>query len=319
MTTILYLVGGVLAIVLSANWLVEGASSIAKKYGISDLVVGLTIVAFGTSAPELTVNVFSALEGSTDIAIGNILGSNIGNIFLILGVSALIHPLAIQKNTTWKEIPFSLLAAVVLGIVANDQWIDKSPGGNFVSVIDGLVLLSFFIIFLVYTLEIAKQQPALDAEEPARLLPFWRAVVYVAVGLLGLYFGGRFFVEGAINIASQLGMSERLIGLTIVAIGTSLPELATSVVAAFKKNADIAVGNVVGSNIFNIFFILGTTAIIKPLPFSAASNLDVGVTILASLLLFLTTMTFRRKKVDRSEGAVFVLIYAGYLFYIISV
>ena len=315
--TFLFLIGGVAAIVFSANWLVEGASFIARKFGISDLVVGLTIVAFGTSAPELTVNVFSALEGSTDIAIGNVLGSNIGNIFLILGISAIIHPLLIQKNTTWKEIPLSLLAAVVLGIVANDKWIDKSTTGNFVSAIDGLVLLAFFIIFLVYTLEIAKQQPATPSEETAKALPMWKAILYVILGLLGLYFGGKYFVQGAISIATQLGMSERLIGLTIVAIGTSLPELATSVVAAYKKNADIAVGNVVGSNIFNIFFILGTTALIKPLPFSPASNFDIGATILASLLLFVTTLTFGRKKIDRIEGVLFLLIYAGYIIYIL--
>lgn len=314
----LFLTGGVVAIVLSAGWLVEGASSIARRFGVSDLVVGLTIVAFGTSAPELTVNVFSALEGSTDIAVGNILGSNIGNIFLILGISAIIHPLVIQKNTTWKEIPLSLLAAVVLGIVANDKWIDKSTSGNFVSAIDGLVLLAFFTIFLVYTFEIARQQTSRETENEAKPLAVWKAILYVVFGLLGLYFGGKYFVQGAISVATQLGMSERLIGLTIVAIGTSLPELATSVVAAYKKNADIAVGNVVGSNIFNIFFILGTTALIKPLPFSEASNFDIGATILASLLLFLTTMTFGRKKIDRVEGVVFLLIYAAYLFYIIT-
>lgn len=317
MITYLFLIGGVAAIVYSANWLVEGASSIAKKFGISDLVVGLTIVAFGTSAPELTVNVFSAVEGSTDIAIGNVLGSNIVNIFFILGVSAMIHPLLIQKNTTWKEIPLSLLAAVVLGIVANDQWIDNSPSGNFVSAIDGLVLLCFFAIFLVYTIEITKNQPVITTEESDIPLPLWKALLYVMLGLLGLYFGGKYFVQGAISIASQLGMSERLIGLTIVAVGTSLPELATSVVAAYKKKADIAVGNVVGSNIFNIFFILGITSLIKPLPFGEASNFDIGVTILASLLLFLTTLTFGRKKIDRIEGVIFVLLYAGYIFYII--
>lgn len=317
MITYLFLIGGVAAIVFSANWLVEGASSIAKKLGISDLVVGLTIVAFGTSAPELTVNVFSAVEGSTDIAIGNVLGSNIVNIFFILGVSAMIHPLLMQKNTTWKEIPLSLLAAVVLGIIANDQWIDNSPTGNFVSATDGLVLLSFFSVFLVYTIEIARNQPDTKTEEQANPLPMWKAGLYVILGLLGLYFGGKYFVEGAISVASRLGMSERLIGLTIVAIGTSLPELATSVVAAYKKNADIAVGNVVGSNIFNIFFILGITALIKPLPFGAASNFDVGVTVLASLLLFLTTITFGRKKVDRIEGVIFVLLYMAYILYVL--
>lgn len=310
------LFGGIAAIVLSAHWLVEGSSSIAKKYGISDLVIGLTIVAFGTSAPELTVNVFSALEGSTDIAIGNVLGSNIANIFLILGISSIIYPLLIQKNTTWKEIPLSLLAAVVLGIMANDQWLDGSTTGNFISRIDGLVLLCFFVIFLVYTIEIAKNQSV--SEEVGTPMPIWKASLFVVLGLAGLYFGGKYFVQGATSVASQLGMSERLIGLTIVAIGTSLPELATSIVAALRKKADIAVGNVVGSNIFNIFFILGITSTIQPLPFSPPSNLDILVTIAASFLLFLTTITLGKKRVDRSEGVVFVLLYVGYIVYSIS-
>lgn len=313
MVEILVLLAGGIAIIFSANWLVEGATAIARKAGISDLVIGLTIVAFGTSAPELTVNVFSALEGSTDIAIGNVLGSNISNVFLILGISAIIHPLVIQRNTTWKEIPFSLLAAVVLGIVANDVFLDGDQLGNFVSVTDGLVLLCFFLIFLVYTLEIARNQPAEQVAGEEQQASIAKAIIYVLVGLAGLYFGGKYFVQAASSLAAQLGMSERLIGLTIVAIGTSLPELATSVVAALKKKADIAVGNVVGSNIFNIFFILGTTAVIRPLPFSTASNLDIGVVILASFLLFLTTMTLGRKKVDRLEGVVFLLLYGGYM------
>lgn len=312
-----FLLGGMALIIFSANWLVEGASSIAKRWGISDLVIGLTIVAFGTSAPELTVNVFSALEGSTDIAIGNVLGSNIANIFLILGVAALIYPLSIQKNTTWKEIPLSLLAAVVLGFLANDQLIDKSPLGSQVSRIDGLVLLSFFLIFLVYTFEIARNQSKNQSETDEAIVPMrlWKSILMVIAGFTGLYFGGKYLVEGAINIAKDLGMSERLIGLTIIAIGTSLPELATSVVAAFRKKADIAIGNIVGSNIFNIFFILGTTATIMPLPFNPAANIDLVITILASLLLFLTTFTLGRKSVDRLEGGLFVLIYIGYIVY----
>lgn len=309
----LLLVGGIALIIFSANWLVEGASSIAKAYGLSDLVIGLTIVAFGTSAPELTVNLFSALQGSTDIAIGNVLGSNIANIFLIAGIAALIYPLSIQKNTTWKEIPLSLLAAIVLGIIANDQLIDGSDTGNFVSRIDGMILLCFFVIFMVYTMEIAKSGSA--EEEDFKKMPLWKGLLLVGAGLAGLYFGGKYLVEGAINIAKELGMSEKLIGLTIVAVGTSLPEMATSVVAAFKKKTDIAIGNIVGSNIFNIFFILGLTSVIQPLPFSPSINFDIGVTILASFLLFLTTITLGKKRVDRLEGAIFVLLYIGYIIY----
>lgn len=309
----LFLFGGIALIIFSANWLVDGASSIAKKYGVSDIVIGLTIVAFGTSAPELTVNIFSAMQGSTDIAIGNVLGSNIANILLIVGISSIIYPLSIQRNTTWKEIPLSLLAAVVLGIIANDQLIDNSISGNVVSRADGLILLSFFVIFLVYTVEIAKNQT--EVEEQATLLPIWKATAFVVLGLAGLFFGGKYLVEGAVNIAKGAGISERIIGLTIVAVGTSLPELATSVVAALKKKADIAIGNIVGSNIFNIFFILGITSVLQPLPFNSASNLDIAVTILASLLLFLSTITLGRKRVDRPEGAIFILLYIGYIVY----
>ena len=308
----LFLFGGIALIIVSANWLVDGASSIAKKFGISDIVIGLTIVAFGTSAPELTVNIFSALQGSTDIAIGNVLGSNIANIFLILGISSLIYPLTIQKNTSWKEIPLSLLAAVVLGIIANDQLIDNSPTGNFVSRIDGLILLSFFTIFLVYTIEIAKNQ---SEEDGTKLLPGWKAGLFVMLGLAGLFFGGKYLVEGAVIIAKEAGLSERIIGLTIVAVGTSIPELATSVVAARKKKADIAVGNIVGSNIFNIFFILGLTSVIQPLPFNSAANFDIMVTIFASLLLFFSTITIGRRKIERLEGAIFLLIYIVYIGY----
>ena len=316
MLNYVFLFGGMALIIFSANWLVDGASSIAKKFGISDLVIGLTIVAFGTSAPELTVNVFSALQGSTDIAIGNVLGSNIANIFLILGIAALIYPLSVQKNTTWKEIPLSLLAAIVLGIVANDQLIDQNPQGSDISRTDGMVLLAFFLIFLVYTFEIVNNQP--ETDEGVKPMPLWKGIALVLTGLLGLYFGGKYLVEGASNIAKEFGLSERIIGLTIVAVGTSLPELATSVVAAFKKKADIAIGNVVGSNIFNIFFILGLTAVIEPLPFNPASNIDVLVTIFASLLLFITTFTLGRRSVDRIEGGVFILIYIGYIVYSIT-
>lgn len=313
MLNYLFLLGGIALIIFSANWLVEGASSIAKRFGISDLVIGLTIIAFGTSAPELTVNLFSALTGSTDIAIGNVLGSNIANIFLIVGISSIIYPLEIKKNTTWKEIPLSLLAAIVLGILANDTFIDNSSMGDFISRIDGLVLLSFFVIFMVYITEIARGQS--ETEEITTSLPLGKALLFVVGGLAGLFFGGKYLVEGAVNIAAMLGMSEKLIGLTIVAIGTSLPELATSVVAAYKKKTDIAIGNIVGSNIFNIFFILGVTSVIKPLPFSPSINFDIFVAILASLLLFLSTITLGRRKVDKVEGGFFLLIYIGYIIY----
>jgi len=315
MLDFIFLTGGIVLIILSANWMVNGASAVAKRFGINDLVIGLTVVAFGTSAPELSVNIFSAISGSTDIAIGTVLGSNISNIFLIIGVAAVIYPIAIQNNTKWKEIPFSFLSVIVLAIVANDVFIDKADD-NFISRIDGIVLLCFLIIFLIYTFGMAKKNKIKDSSaEQIKTMPLRKAILFIIMGLTGLFFGGKYLIEGAVNIADLLGMSQKVIGLTIIAIGTSLPELATSIVAAVKKKPDMIIGNVIGSNIFNVFFILGVTATIKPLPFDFSINFDVGVAILASLLLFLTTVTLGRKKIIRSEGIIFLMIYISFITY----
>ena len=261
------------------------SSAIAGRFNVSDLVIGLTVVAFGTSTPELFVNVTASLKGNTDIAIGNVVGSNIANVFLILGISSIIYPLAVTKGTVWKEIPLSLLAAVVLFVVANDQLLDGSQISDLTR-IDGLVFLSFFIIFICYTFSIAERIEGMEAHVPAQQHGWLRSSLYIILGLAGLTLGGKWIVDGAIALATKFGMSESLVGLTIVAVGTSLPELATSAVAAYKRNAEIAVGNVVGSNIFNIFFVLGISAIIKPLPFQMKNNRDIGVVIFSSLLLF---------------------------------
>jgi cation:H+ antiporter len=311
---LVFLIVGIAAIIFSAHWLVDGASAIARKFGINDLVIGLTIVAFGTSAPELTVNIFSALKGSTDIAIGNVLGSNISNTFFIIGVMAAIYPVSIQNNTKWKEIPFSLLAIVVLAILANDILIDKSQV-NLVSRIDGLILLCFLCIFFVYTFGMAKKGKQSDMPAIKKSMSVYKALFFIGLGLAGLYFGGKYLIEGAVNIAKMIGMSEKVIGLTIIAIGTSLPELATSIVAATKHKPDIAVGNIIGSNIFNIFFILGTTAVIKPLPFDPSINFDIFVALVASILLFLTTITLGRKIISRAEGIIFLTLYFSFIIY----
>jgi len=316
MISFLLLFGGIAVIILSAGWLVDGASSLAKKIGISDMVIGLTIVAFGTSSPELAVNIFSAISGATDIAIGNIIGSNICNIMLILGVSALIYPLAINNNTKWKEIPLSLLAAVVLLFMTNDVFINNDQAGDFLSRGDGLVLLCFMMIFLSYTYILALKGEV-SVEEYVEIIPVWKSLLMIGAGLTGLFLGGKYLVVGAIDIARMIGISEKVIGLTIVAIGTSLPELATSAVAAYKKKTDIAVGNVIGSNIFNIFFVLGITSVINPLPFNKTVNIDLAFCISASLLLFLTTFTFRRSSIDRFEGAFFLVLYVSYLVYLV--
>ncbi|HOF19069.1 MAG TPA: calcium/sodium antiporter [Phycisphaerae bacterium] len=312
----LMLLGGLALLVVGANWLVDGASAVARRLGVSDLVIGLTVVAFGTSAPELVVDVFAAARGNTDIAVANILGSNTFNILAILGLSALVRPLAVAQSTVWKEIPLSLLAAVLVGILGNNALLDGA-GPNALTRTDGLVLLGFFVIFLYYVLGMAKSSanppdPPGQISPPAMRLP--AACLRIGAGLAALATGAHLAVAGAVDTATRLGVSERVIGLTIVAVGTSLPELATSVVAAYRRNADLAVGNIVGSNLFNIFFILGVSACIRPLPMGGQVNFDVAATVLASLLLFVSMFTGRpRHGIQRWEGAVYLAAYAAYL------
>ena len=303
---------GLAVIIKGADFLVDGASSIARRFRVSELVIGLTVVAFGTSTPELFVNIVASLQGNSEIAIGNILGSNIANILLILGVSSVICPLSVTKGTVWKEIPFSLLAAIVLGLMANDQLFDNKSI-SVLTRIDGLVLLCFFIIFLYYSVSIAKEIEGMEAHVPLKEHGMAKSFLLVVSGFAGLCIGGDWIVQGAVNLAVKLGISQSVVGLTIVAIGTSLPELATSAVAAHKGKPDIAVGNVVGSNIFNIFFVLGVSAIIKPIPFHSRSNIDIGVVILASLLLFTFMFTGQKRSIDRWEGIVSLMLYGAYL------
>lgn len=310
--TYVLLAAGFAFLIKGADLLVNGASSIAKRFGISDLVIGLTVVAFGTSSPELFVNIIASLEGNTGIAIGNILGSNIANVFLILGVASIIFPLAVTGGTVWKEIPLALLAALVLGVLANDRLIDGAPLSALTRT-DGLVLLAFFSIFLIYSFSIAKKVQGMENHLPAEVMGPLKSTVFIVLGLAGLTLGGKWIVDGAVHIASSLGVSQALIGVTVVAIGTSLPELATSAVAAFRKNADIAVGNVVGSCIFNIFLVLGVSSVIKPLPFRVEFNLDIGAVILGGLLLFAFMFTGGRRRLDRWEGILFVSIYIAYI------
>jgi len=315
MLTFILFIAGFVLLIKGADFLVTGASALAFKFGIAPLVIGLTIVAFGTSAPELVVNLLASLSGNTDIAIGNILGSNIVNILLILGVTAIIYPLTVQKSTVWKEIPFALLAVIVLVFMASDALIDGA-GSSLLSRIDGLVLMSFFVIFLYYIVGMAKQAPAEDSEAPADMTTM-RSWILISGGLIGLVIGGKWIVDGAVVFAQSLGVSEALIGLTIVAIGTSLPELATSVVAAFKKNTDIAVGNIVGSNIFNIFWILGISSMIAPLPFAPAMTFDILVTLGATLLLFLALFVGRKHTIEKWQGVMFIGLYVAYVAFLI--
>lgn len=309
------LIAGFFILVKGADIMVEGAVSIARRLNVSEIVIGLTVVAFGTSTPELFVNVFATITGKTDIAIGNVIGSNIANILLIIGVSGIITPLLVPKGTVWQEIPFGFLASILLAVVINDAFFD-GVGYNAVTRTDGLSLLSLFCIFLYHSVNIAKKIDGSETVVPSEQLSIMKALGYFFGGLIGLTIGGKWIVDSAVEIASRFGMDQTTIGLTIVAVGTSLPELATSAVAAWKQKADIAVGNVVGSNIFNILFVLGISSVIQPLPFQPQNNLDIIVMLAANIFLFSSMFSGRKYMVDRWEGIIFLccyIIYVGFL------
>ncbi|MFW6290536.1 MAG: calcium/sodium antiporter [Mariniphaga sp.] len=310
----LLLVLGLVILIKGADWLVNGASALAKKYNISDLVIGLTIVAFGTSAPELVVNIIASSQGLHDIVLGNVLGSNIANLFLILGITGIIYPLIVQSSTTWKEIPMSLLAVVVLFFLANNFFI-RDP--YLVSRLDGFVLLLMFGIFMYYIYRLSQTDTSLYDIEVSKMSGY-RMAGLIVFGLASLIIGGRLVVNNAIGIATALGLSEKIIGFTIVAVGTSLPELATSVVAALKKNTNIAVGNIIGSNIFNIFLIIAVSSLINPIAFNPVFNTDMYLLAGGTLLLFVAMFTGGRKKLDRWEAVIMLLIYIGYTGWLVA-
>ena len=311
------LIGGLVFILLGANFLTDGAASVAKRFHISDLVIGLTIVAFGTSAPELVISVISSIQGSPEMAIGNVVGSNIFNVLMIIGCTALVLPMRVDKGTMSKEIPLVILASLVFACFANDQLLDGEQT-NLISRIDGLVLLGFFLIFMRYTFSIAKNGNGQEEEGgKVKELSVWLSTLYIIVGLNGLIWGGQFFVDGASGIAQSLGVSESIIGLTLVAGGTSLPELATSITAALKKNPGIAIGNVIGSNLFNIFFVLGCSASIAPLPMGNINNVDILVLILSAMLFWFVGWFFKIRTITRWEGALLVLCYCAYTTFLI--
>ncbi len=312
---ILLVIVGLAILVAGAEALVRGSASMAKKLGISSLVIGLTVVAFGTSMPELVVNIVSAVKGTSDIAIGNIVGSNIANILLILGIAAMIYPLKVAGSTVWKEIPFAVLALALVYIMGNDTLVD-GMNFNILSRTDGLLLLSVFIIFMFYIVSLAKKGEV--KEEKITLYSWPLSIVLTLAGLTLLCVGGKILVDNAVILATLAGLSQAFIGLTIVAVGTSLPELATSVVAAIHKHDDIAVGNIVGSNIFNVFWILGLTATLMPLPFNPAASFDVLVGVAVTLLLFLFMFISTKHKIDRWQGAAFLALYAGYIAYLVN-
>ena len=318
MTIVLMLVGLALLLV-GANYLTEGSSAIAKRFGISEFVIGLTIVAIGTSAPEFVVSLISTFNGTTDVAIGNILGSNLFNTLMILGVTAIIQPIRIERNTLSRDIPFGLLAAVVLAICGLDAWLNGDAG--VITRSEGLLMLCFFVVFMVYSFITAKRDeaPAEDQtiETPTKKHPIWLEIIMIVGGLAGLIYGGDLFLEYAVIFARDMGMSEAVIAVTLMAGGTSMPELITCVIAAAKKKGQLALGNVIGSNISNVFLILGTCATVSPLQLGNILPIDLVILSAASLLVAITAFTFRRNELDRAEGAIFMILYIVYVLYLL--
>jgi cation:H+ antiporter len=305
---------GLYLLVKGADWLVDGASSIALRYKIPELVIGLTIVAFGTSAPELVVNLLASFAGKSEIAVGNILGSNMANILLILGVAALIYPLKVAKSTAKIELPFSIGAAAVTGILAHNFFCGSSALN--LSRLDGAALLVLFVVFWIYTFRLTMTNRKANTEavvEPTMSIS--KSVLLISVGITGLFLGGKWVVDGAVEIARAMDLSEGLIAVTLVAIGTSLPELATSISAARKKKADIITGNAVGSNIFNILWVLGLSSTINPIPYERTSDIDVVGNLIVGALMLVCLMVGKRFSLSRWNGVLFLSVYAGYILF----
>ncbi len=312
MTIFLFFLGFVVLIV-GANLLIEGATSIGKRYNISEILIGLTIVALGTSLPELIINVFASAYGETDLAISNVLGSNIINILVIIGFTAIVRPVMITPVTINRDIPVSLIATILLGIMVHDS-VFTSERLNELGAADGILFLVFMAIFLWVSFKYRQKDPQ-DKPGFGIIKPLWIAIGYILAGLAGLYFGGDWIVDGVTEISVFLGMNQSEVGLTIVAAATSLPELATSIIAAIKKNNDIAVGNAIGSCIFNIFLVLGVSSLVHPMPFDSKSLGDLITVLLANLLLFIFIFTGKGRQISRMEGILMLVVYVGFIWF----
>lgn len=320
MIDVLLLIVGLALILVGANYLVDGASHVAKRLGMSDFIIGMTIVGIGTSTPEMVVSFASAIKGNADIAVGNVLGSNIFNTLMILGITALFTPIALTSNNVKKDIPFALLAAFVLCVMGCSTWLDGTAV-NTISRVNGIMLLSLFGVFMAYTIYSGSSQKAIaeggtaneELSGSKKLPPVWASAGMILGGLCGLVFGGEMFVNSASAIAHNLGVSDAVIAVTIVAGGTSLPELASCIVAALKKNTDQALGNVIGSNVSNIFLILGGSATIHPLVMNGVKPAALITLMLGAVLTFLYAFTFKKKSIDRIEGAMLVAIYFAFI------
>lgn len=316
MQDVLLTLAGLVLLIIAADLLVKGASSLASRYGLSPLMIGLTVVSFGTSMPEMLVSVTAGLQGSADLAVANVLGSNLFNVLVVLGVAAMIYPLRVHSSTVVSEIPFSLSAAILLGFLANAA-LFTSKSELSISRADGAILLLFFLLFMLYIFSISSAGHCEESpRSPTRSVS--RCVVLILLGTGGLFLGGEWAVQGAVALARGWGVDDALIGLTILAVGTSLPELMASAMAAYRKEADIAVGNVVGSNIFNILWILGVTASIKELPFAAISNIDIIMVIAATMLIILAVVSSRTAIISRTWGGIFVGVYIAYIVYVVQ-
>ncbi len=311
---IVLLVIGLIALIKGADFFVDGASSLAKCFSVSDIVIGLTVVAFGTSMPEMMVSVFSSIQGHNEIAFGNVIGSNVFNILVILGIAGMMNPISIHKTTVRWEIPFSLAAVLILFVLVNDKLMFGAEKDQ-LSFMDAGILLILFAAFFFYSFILRSVQS--NGESPVEQCATKKTILLIVIGLIGLFVGAKLVVDNAVKIAIELNISEKLIALTLIAGGTSLPELATSAVAAFKKRLDIAVGNVIGSNIFNILLILGVSSSIKPIPFDTTLNYDLGILTLATLVLLFSMVTGKRKKLDRWEALLLLIGYFVYLIYLI--
>jgi len=309
---------GIFLLIKGADYLVEGSSSLAKKLGVPTLVIGLTIVAFGTSIPELVVNVLASIKGLGEVAFGNIIGSSMANLLLILGIAAIITNLKIQRSTIWKEIPFSFLAVLILLIFSSVFLLDNLKINSLLRT-EGIILLFFFALFIYYVVGLVKKNKENLEDKKIEVIahPYWIISLMILGGLVGLYFGGKWTVDGAVSIARTFGLSEFLISATIIAIGTSLPELFTTIVATRKKDIDLAVGNIVGSNIFNVFWILGVTSVIKPIPFPNFISVDLLILLFATLLLFIFMFVGKKHELDRWQGILFLILYISYLAFLI--
>ena len=314
LTQFLILAAGLLLILFGANYLVDGASSIAKKFGLSEFIIGVTIVGIGTSAPEMVVSILSAIQGKADMAIGNVVGSNIFNTLMILGVTALIAPLTITRNNIRKDIPINIIVTVLL-LLLGMHFTLFGIGDDCLSRIDGVLMLGIFVWYLWSSF---RSDSADEDESEMKIYPIWLAAIMILGGLAGLVFGGRLFVNSATEIAKALGVSDKFIAITIMAAGTSMPELATCAVAAFKGRGQLALGNILGSNISNILLILGLSSLITPLSFKGITFVDMGILLFCSVFILLSAYMFKSKKLDRVEAIILLLAEFGYMWYLIA-